>query len=303
LLVGVLAAGPAHARTRVDPDPITGKARQAPRAPAPKAKPLPGPKSMLFPVVGPVRYTDDFGDARAQGSHQGNDIMAAKKSIAVAVEPGKVKFWTTSAAAGCMLYLYGESGTTYLYIHLNNDLTAKNDNRGKCVAGTSYAKGLTSGARVDAGQPIGYVGDSGDADGIAAHLHFEVHPNGKGAVDPYPYLRRAKPLLFAAKRGTLVSLSLQGKVTATAEGELQIKVDVVRVSTGLRVSKLARMVALNVVPGSPVDALTGLPVAASALSKLAGAKTVTVWTPEAPATLDAMLGSPGALDAARIQVA
>ena len=34
-----------------------------------------------------------------------------------------------------MLYLYGDSGTTYLYIHLNNDLTMKNDNRGSCVAG------------------------------------------------------------------------------------------------------------------------------------------------------------------------
>ena len=54
-----------------------------------------------------------------------------------------------------MLYLYGASGTTYIYIHLNNDLTAKNDNKGKCVAGGSYWKGLKDGARVAAGQPIG----------------------------------------------------------------------------------------------------------------------------------------------------
>ena len=40
-----------------------------------------------------------------------------------------------------MLYLYGDSGTTYLYIHLNNDLGGENDNRGKCVAGTAYAPG------------------------------------------------------------------------------------------------------------------------------------------------------------------
>jgi len=46
-----------------------------------------------------------------------------------------------------MLYLYGDSGTTYLYIHLDNDLTAKNDNRGKCVAGVAYAKGLKDGRR------------------------------------------------------------------------------------------------------------------------------------------------------------
>jgi hypothetical protein len=53
-----------------------------------------------------------------------------------------------------MLYLYGASGTTYLYIHLNNDLTMKNDNRGKCVAGVAYARGLKNGAKVQAGQII-----------------------------------------------------------------------------------------------------------------------------------------------------
>ena len=50
-----------------------------------------------------------------------------------------------------MLYLYGKSGTTYMYIHLNNDLTNRNDNRGKCVAGTAYAPGLKDGQTVAAG--------------------------------------------------------------------------------------------------------------------------------------------------------
>ena len=58
-----------------------------------------------------------------------------------------------------MLYLNGASGTTCIYIHLNNDLTAKNDNRGRCVAGTAYWKGLKDGALVDAGQPIAYNGN------------------------------------------------------------------------------------------------------------------------------------------------
>src|SRR3954451_19623765 len=134
------------------------------------------PDHIIFPVVGKVQYIDDFGAPRGGGAHQGNDLMAAKKSPAVAAEAGKVKYWTTSRTAGCMLYLYGDSGTTYLYIHLNNDLTMKNDNRGKCVAGTSYAKGLKDGAHVTVGQQVGYVGDSGDANGIHPHLHFEVHP-------------------------------------------------------------------------------------------------------------------------------
>src|SRR3954468_7912415 len=92
-------------------------------AATPKKKAVP---TLLFPVAGAATYTDDFGEARGALKHEGNDLMAAKKTPAIAVENGKVKFWTTSASAGCMLYLYGDSGTTYLYIHLNNDLTMKN---------------------------------------------------------------------------------------------------------------------------------------------------------------------------------
>ena len=144
--------------------------------------------TLIFPVAGATTYTDDFGQQRAGGPHQGNDLLAAKKTPVVAAEAGKVKFWTTSASAGCMLYLYGVSGTSYDYIHLNNDLTMGNDNRGKCVPGVAYARGLKDGAKVTAGQLLGYVGDSGDANGIHPHLHFEVHPGGGAAVSPFPYL-------------------------------------------------------------------------------------------------------------------
>src|SRR5207244_10986426 len=156
-------------------------------------------------------------------AHQGNDLMAAKKTPVVAVEPGKVKFWTTSAAAGCMLYLYGDSGTTYIYIHLNNDLTMRNDNRGKCVPGVSYARGLKDGAKVQAGQMIGYVGDSGDANGIALHLHFEVHPGGGAAVSPYPYLQSAQKLLFFGKTGTPFTLMLTGTVVTASDTTLRLQ--------------------------------------------------------------------------------
>jgi septal ring factor EnvC (AmiA/AmiB activator) len=146
---------------------------------------------IVFPVLGEAIYTKDFGDARPGGRHEGNDIMAPRRAIAVAAEGGTVKFWTTSANAGCMLYLYGDSGTTYFYIHLNNDRGAGNDNRGKCVAGTAYAPRMKDGDRVEAGQQVGFVGDSGDANGINPHLHFEVHPKGGKAVDPYRYLQAA----------------------------------------------------------------------------------------------------------------
>src|SRR6478609_2650935 len=168
-----------------------------------------GPDHIVFPVVGKVQYIDDFGAPRGGSPHQGNDLMAAKKSPAVAAEAGKVKYWTTSASAGCMLYLYGESGTTYQYIHLNNDLTSGNDNRGRCVAGTAYAPGLKDGATVQAGQAIGFVGDSGDANGIHPHLHFEVHPRDGAAVSPYPYLRKAVHLLFPTDPAKDVSLTAE----------------------------------------------------------------------------------------------
>src|SRR3990170_8566268 len=100
------------------------------------ASPSSGVPRLVFPVLGTASYVDDFGDPRGQGGHQGNDIMAPRRALALAAEAGTVKFHTTSARAGCMLYLYGKSGTTYLYIHLNNDLEG-DDNRGTCVPGVA----------------------------------------------------------------------------------------------------------------------------------------------------------------------
>ena len=163
---------------------------------------------LVFPVVGTVSFRDDFGEPRSRWSHPGNDLVAAKRSVVVAVEDGSVRTYTRSASAGCMLYLYGDSGTMYEYIHLNNDLGAGNDNRGGCVAGVAWAAGLKDVQRVEAGQPIGLVGDSGDANGGGAHLHFEVHPGGGGAVTPYPYLIAARRLGDPSALPRLAALGL-----------------------------------------------------------------------------------------------
>jgi peptidase M23-like protein len=211
-------------------------------------------KPIVFPVVGPYRYTNDFGDPRAQGSHEGNDILAPKKSPVVAVEDGKIKFWTTSARAGCMLYLYGAGGTTYLYIHLNNDVTMANDNRGKCVAGGSYWPGLKDGQRVVAGQAIGFVGDSGDADGTP-HLHFEVHPHDGGATNPFPYLNTATRILFIAPPGSAVTLSLKGSILSANETHLTMKVQTATVfPSGLKLLGLRKPMTLTVTAAALVDA-------------------------------------------------
>jgi Peptidase family M23 len=263
-------------------------------APAPSAPKLP---PLLFPVAGPTTYEDDFGQARPGGVHQGNDLLATKKTAAIAVESGKVEFWTTSASAGCMLYLHGDSGTMYEYIHLNNDLTMKNDNRGKCVAGVAYAKGLKNGAHVAAGQQIGYVGDSGDADGLHAHLHFEVHPNGGAAVDPYPYLQTAQHLLFFAKLGSPFSLALTGTVVSATDTTLQLQVSTVQ-GFPMRLSLKGLTQTLTVaVPASAV-----VQPSASRLPSAYAGEAVTVWTQPAPTTLKAMLGADGSLSAALVQL-
>jgi peptidase M23-like protein len=295
LLAGACIAAPtAAARPLNLPPPPAGSPAKGPQPEEPPTQPK--SPSIVFPVVGPVKYYDDFGEPRAGGRHEGNDILAPKRALAVAAEAGKVKFWKTSASAGCMLYLYGKSGATYLYIHLNNDLTSGNDNRGKCIAGTAYAKGLRSGDTVQAGEPIAFVGDSGDANGLHAHLHFEVHPNGGKAVTPFPYLKRARHLLYAAAPGSLVSLTLKGRIAATPSGTLELSVDSLRASTGLRIANVGVTVSLDLPPDAVVTATTSLIGA----PRLARGKSVTVRTLPIETTLDAELAKPGALTVASV---
>ena len=259
------------------------------------------PDHIIFPVVGQVQYVNDFGAPRAGGAHQGNDLMATKKSPAVAAEAGTVKYWTTSRTAGCMLYLYGESGTIYYYIHLNNDLTAKNDNRGKCVKGVAYT--VKNGARVQAGQQIAYVGDSGDADGAHAHLHFEVHPGGGKAVSPYPYLQKAYKLLFAGKAGTPFSLTLTGTVVSVDVDQLTVSVATSQAwPTALTLTKLNRPIVVTVPATTLVQTLTPTLRTVSSVTLATKGQKVVVWTQPAPTTLKAQRGDDGVLTAALIQL-
>jgi len=244
---------------------------------------------LIFPVVGQATYEDDFGDPRGQGRHQGIDILAARRAPAVAAEAGTVQFWKTSWGAGCMLYLRGRSGTVYQYIHLNNDLGKGNDNRGKCVPGVAYVPTLEDGAEVVAGQQIAFVGDSGDADGIHPHLHFEVHPGGKAAVDPFRHLNRARRLLFAAEPGSTVTLSLTGTVLSSDGSTLTLRAKTLRVVLGgTTLRKLGRTLTLTLVPES---------FATGSLESLFG-KSAIVLTEPAVATLAVQLGK--GLTAARV---
>lgn len=258
--------------------------------------------SLVFPVVGQVSYSNDWGDPRGDHGHEGTDLMAPWRSPAVAVEDGTIKFWTSSARAGCMLYLYGDSGTTYYYIHLNNDLTRKRDNRGQCVAGTAYWKGIKDGQRVKAGQPVGYVGDSGDAEGTY-HLHFELHPSGSGPTNPFPYLQRAQRMLFLAPLGSTVTISLDGTFLSTSPGLVRVRVKTLRVLPGkTELTDLGRNLVLSV----PSDALiqrllpSGLSGGAVELSTARRGQAVTALTLPVATTLDVQLARDGVLSAAQL---
>ncbi len=131
-----------------------------------------------FPVTGTYSFANDYGAARSQGSHQGNDIMSPRGTPVVAVADGTIKRLTRveTGLGGVWIWLVDTAGNEYYYAHLN-DIVA----------------GLDAGSKVAAGQQIGTVGNTGDARFGAAHLHFEIHPGGGGAINPYTDLVALDP--------------------------------------------------------------------------------------------------------------
>ncbi len=147
---------------------------------------------MIFPVQGPHYYSDTFGAPRGSGrTHAGQDIMTyGEKGVpVVAVADGTVR-WIGSTC--CYLAIEHPDGWETWYIHLNNDSPGTDD--GSIGPLQAVAPGIEEGAFVAAGQPLGWVGDSGNAEGTTPHTHFEVHHNER-IINPYPYLKRVWDLL------------------------------------------------------------------------------------------------------------
>jgi peptidoglycan hydrolase-like protein with peptidoglycan-binding domain len=149
---------------------------------------------LVFPVDGTVHYSDTFYASRADGQHHAQDLMAAKMVPVLAVAAATVTSVNySSTAAGisrsrcCTLALRHDDGWKTTYIHLNNDTPGTDDG-----LGWGIADGIVPGAHVTAGQLIGWVGDSGNAEGTAPHLHFELRDPAGVLVNPYQALRTAQ---------------------------------------------------------------------------------------------------------------
>ncbi len=145
-------------------------------------------KGFVFPVGVPHSFGNSFGAPRMIGteyahSHQGTDILAPFGTPLVACERGIVTRLGSDVLGGTTFWIKGESGTYYYYAHLS-----------------SYAEGMAKGNLVEPGQVLGYVGDTGNAKGTP-HLHFEIHPGGGAAVNPYPLLKVVDQLSRQAAAG------------------------------------------------------------------------------------------------------
>lgn len=166
-------------------------------------------KTWVFPVRGGGSYRNDWGGARSRvatggtGRHQGTDIFAPQGTPVVAVEAGRVSKAGDSKIGGLRVWLNGR----YYYAHLSK-ITVK------------------AGQRVDPGDVIGYVGNTGDAAGTPPHLHFGFDPKGRHSAgnswaNPYPLLqameKRTRPPDEPPQPTQDESLTAAGAVPAPPE--------------------------------------------------------------------------------------
>lgn len=141
--------------------PRSSRAERAPHGPVPAVT------NFVCPLRGPMTFTDSWGAPRPGGrGHEGTDLMSPHGTENVAVVSGTFKRHH-SGAGGLSIYLYGDDGHTYYYAHLSQ------------VVGPDR--------RVAQGELIGLTGATGNAG--TPHTHFEFHPNGGRAVNPYGLIK------------------------------------------------------------------------------------------------------------------
>lgn len=205
----------------------------------------------VFPVIGGAGFDDDFGGPRAavaNGFHQGIDLFASLGTPVVAVHDGWLFNVGWNRLGGWRMWLVDEAGTLFYYAHL-----------------AAYSPLAVDGARVRAGDVIGFMGQSGDAATTPVHLHFEIHPRGAWAIAPYEYLR-AWPQVTGSPG---VAITAGSATTATTTGAP---------------SSAPRPEGLE--PIEIVDIATAPPLDAGALDAAAGAGEGATTPPDAVTALD-----------------
>ena len=148
--------------------------------------------TLTFPIEGREgrSLASSFGAPRDAGGreHQGIDIFAPRGTRVVAAAEGRVSSATTNNLGGNVVWIRTSRGQSHYYAHLDEQL-------------------VDAGTHVHAGEPIGTVGNTGNAQGTAPHLHFGIYRRGSGAIDPFPFVftGTATPAPIAADTDALGS--------------------------------------------------------------------------------------------------
>jgi murein DD-endopeptidase MepM/ murein hydrolase activator NlpD len=241
--------GAARSHTGKAPEPakpIPGiPPEQLPRRTPPNLHPklAPTPNGYVFPVYGPSSYTDTFGAFRGDvpgNWHHGDDIFAPLGAPVLAVAKGTVYSVGWEDIGGNRLWLRDQYGNQFYYAHLS-----------------AYTPLAVDNAHVSAGAVLGFVGNTGDAQGTPYHLHFEVHPLGllgmgyDGAVDPTAYLdawRHLQDLRFATAAGWAPG---QGSSSAAPHaGAILLQSSDISTASGLAPGSLARALRVAATEGA-----------------------------------------------------
>ena len=171
------------AKTPKAPEPTNRERSRTPLLPIPSGlQPQLTAGGYVFPVYGPlVSFGDSYGAFRGDVSgnwHHGDDIFAPLGAPLLACADGIVFSVGWNDVGGNRLWLRDSQGNEFYYAHLS-----------------AFSPLAKNGRHVKAGEVVGFVGNTGDAQGTPPHLHFEVHPQSllfmgyDGAVDPTAYLR------------------------------------------------------------------------------------------------------------------
>ncbi len=150
-------------------------------------------RRITFPIVGSATFSNDWGAARVGHTHEGNDVFGTKGQPLIAAVDGTVQWvMTPERGQGLGFSITDEDGYAYWYLHVNNDTPGTDDGASRGIF--AYAPDLYGGNPVVAGQLLGWLGDSGNAESTRPHLHFEIHTPDGEPTNPFNSLTAARRL-------------------------------------------------------------------------------------------------------------